>query len=216
MAKETGWGVVAGEYKDSFIDKEGSYHATVILPNLLRIVDPKPGMKILEVGCGDGYFTTHFAQKGAEVVGSDIAREMIDAAKKREPKLEWHVAPADQLSFAKDNFFGSAKTDNVPQSLPYDEVLPPSNYNNTTTNDNSSLTSQKLQDATLSIDSAQVEIRKNLSVTQQKYAEIDKNYIMVKTERKLLKQQIKDAQKRLNALEKTKKKIKNEMGVVNN
>ena len=105
MAKETGWGVVAGEYKDSFIDKEGSYHATVILPNLLRIVDPKPGMKILEVGCGDGYFTTHFAQKGAEVVGSDIAREMIDAAKKREPKLEWHVAPADQLSFAKDNFF---------------------------------------------------------------------------------------------------------------
>ncbi|MFA6306123.1 MAG: hypothetical protein WC651_05405 [Candidatus Gracilibacteria bacterium] len=119
-------------------------------------------------------------------------------------------------TFAKDNFFGSAKTDNVPQSLPYDEVLPPSNYNNTTTNDNSSLTSQKLQDATLSIDSAQVEIRKNLSVTQQKYAEIDKNYIMVKTERKLLKQQIKDAQKRLNALEKTKKKIKNEMGVVNN
>ena len=105
MAKETSWGVVAGEYKDSFIDKEGSYHATVILPNLLRIVDPKPGMKILEVGCGDGYFASAFAEKGAEVVGSDIAREMIDHAKKREPKLEWHRAPADQLDFAKNNFF---------------------------------------------------------------------------------------------------------------
>lgn len=105
MAKETGWGNVAGEYKDSFIDKEGSYHATVILPNLLRIVDPKPGMRILEVGCGDGYFTSAFAQKGAWVTGSDIARAMIDHAKKREPKLEWHAAPADQLDFAKNNSF---------------------------------------------------------------------------------------------------------------
>ncbi|MES2006587.1 MAG: class I SAM-dependent methyltransferase [Patescibacteria group bacterium] len=102
MTKETGWGNVAGEYKDSFIDKEGSYHATVILPNLLRIVDPKPGVKILEVGCGDGYFTSAFAEKGAEVVGSDIAREMIEHAKKREPKLQWHAAPADKLDFAQD------------------------------------------------------------------------------------------------------------------
>jgi ubiquinone/menaquinone biosynthesis C-methylase UbiE len=103
--KQTGWGKVAGEYGNSFIEKEGSYHATVILPNLLRVVDPKPGMKILEVGCGDGYFTSAFAQKGAQVAGSDIAREMIEHAKKREPSIEWHTAPADKLDFAQDASF---------------------------------------------------------------------------------------------------------------
>jgi ubiquinone/menaquinone biosynthesis C-methylase UbiE len=100
--KETGWGEVAGEYERAFIKNDGSYHSTVILPNLLRIVAPKAGRKILEVGCGDGFFAGEMASAGAEVAGSDIASAMINEAKKKYPHLRWHVAPADDLSFAKD------------------------------------------------------------------------------------------------------------------
>ncbi len=106
--RNTGWSDVAGEYADAFITKEGSYHATVILPNLMRIVDPAHGMKILEVGCGDGYFTNAFAEAGASVVGSDIASEMINAAKVQYPALKWYAASADKLGFAEDKSFDVA------------------------------------------------------------------------------------------------------------
>ncbi len=101
MKKQTGWDSVAGEYEAGFIKNDGSYHATVILPNLMRVVGPKSGQKILEVGCGDGFFAGEFAAAGAEVEGSDIASAMITEAKKKYPHLRWYVAGADNLSFAK-------------------------------------------------------------------------------------------------------------------
>ncbi len=105
MSKQTGWGSVAGEYRNSFIAREGSYHATLILPNLLRIVAPAPGMKVLEVGCGDGYVANALHEAGAEVEGSDVAASMVAQAKEANPKIRWYVASADNLSFAKNNFY---------------------------------------------------------------------------------------------------------------
>ncbi len=105
MAKQTGWDSVAGEYEAGFIKNDGSYHATVILPNLMRIVAPKPGQKILEVGCGDGFFTHAFAEAGADAEGSDIAAAMIVEAKEKYPKIKWFTASADNLSFAKNNLY---------------------------------------------------------------------------------------------------------------
>ena len=107
MGKHTGWDSVAGEYGDAFIERDGSYHSSVILPNLLRVVDAKPGKKILEVGCGDGYFSRAFAAAGAEVEGSDVAAPMIAEAKEKDPTHKWFVASADNLSFAKNNLYDS-------------------------------------------------------------------------------------------------------------
>lgn len=107
-SKQTGWGSLAGEYEGAFIKNDGSYHATVILPNLLRTVDPKAGKKILEVGCGDGFFAGEFASAGAEVEGSDIASAMITEAKSKYPHIKWYTAPADNLSFAKNALYDTA------------------------------------------------------------------------------------------------------------
>src|SRR6185503_17966254 len=101
----TGWGSVAGEYNDSFIENDGSYHSAVILPNLLRVVAPQLGKKILEVGCGDGYFSHAFAAAGADAEGSDIAAAMVASAKEKYPKLRWYTASADNLSFAKNDLY---------------------------------------------------------------------------------------------------------------
>jgi SAM-dependent methyltransferase len=107
MAKHTGWDSVAGEYGDAFIEREGSYHSSLILPNLLRVVAPEPGKKILEVGCGDGYFSRAFAAAGASVEGSDVAAPMIAEAKEKLPNAKWYTASADNLSFAKNELYDS-------------------------------------------------------------------------------------------------------------
>ena len=72
-AIDTGWGEVADEYEGAFIKNPQSYHATVILPNLLRIVDPKKDIRILEVGCGDGFFADAFAKGDGDSVSTMLA-----------------------------------------------------------------------------------------------------------------------------------------------
>ena len=99
---QTGWGEIAQEYAESYTHDADSYHAAVIMPNLMRLVNPREGQRILEVGCGDGYFADAFAKKGAAVTGSDIAPEMIEKARARNAGITWHAASADQLAFAKD------------------------------------------------------------------------------------------------------------------
>jgi ubiquinone/menaquinone biosynthesis C-methylase UbiE len=107
---DTSWGGVAGWY-DELVEKSAdSYQKNVLMPNLIRIVDPKPGMTVVESACGQGYFSRAFASHGATVISSDISSELIDIAQKNLEKdsknikgsLQFNVAPADQLSFAQD------------------------------------------------------------------------------------------------------------------
>ena len=96
---KTSWGNVAGWYDDLLEKSPDSYQEKVILPNLLRIVDPKPGQKILDLACGQGYFSRILAKNGAQVTGCDISAELIDLAKKNSPKeITYFVASADKIS----------------------------------------------------------------------------------------------------------------------
>jgi len=100
--KDTSWGGVAGWY-DSLLQMDGTYQKEVILPNLLRLMDIKKGEKILDIACGQGFFSRLLAEKGAEVTGVDISAELIKFAQKYqgEPLIKYLVAPADQLSNVK-------------------------------------------------------------------------------------------------------------------
>lgn len=95
---KTSWGKVAQWY-DELLEKDSdSFQEKVILPNLLRIVDPKKGLKILDVACGQGYFSRAFHKKGASVSGCDISKELIQIAKENSsPEIEYFVAPSDNL-----------------------------------------------------------------------------------------------------------------------
>lgn len=80
--KETSWGKVALWYDDLLSDQD-SYQAKVILPNLIRVLSPRAGESVLDIGCGQGFFSHEVATKGATVKGFDISPELIDLAKKR-------------------------------------------------------------------------------------------------------------------------------------
>lgn len=96
----TSWGGVADWY-DAHLQGDDTYHAKVIAPNLLRIVAPAK-KRILEIGCGEGYFAREFAIAGGAVLGSDIGSELIEIAQKKGGGPIYHVAAADNHSFIKD------------------------------------------------------------------------------------------------------------------
>jgi 2-polyprenyl-3-methyl-5-hydroxy-6-metoxy-1,4-benzoquinol methylase len=41
----------------------------------------KPGMTVLELGCGTGYFTRELARSGADIVAIDVSPELLEIAK---------------------------------------------------------------------------------------------------------------------------------------
>jgi ubiquinone/menaquinone biosynthesis C-methylase UbiE len=102
--KPTSWGGVAAWY-ETHLKGDDTYHAKVIAPNLMRILNPKQGMKVLDMGCGEGYFTRIIDASGAYVEGADIAKELIAKAKAASPEVVFHVAPAEKMTAAKDGYF---------------------------------------------------------------------------------------------------------------
>lgn len=107
--EKTSWGKVAGWYSDLLEKEEGTYQKDLILPNLLRLMDIKKNETILDLACGQGFFSREFLKAGAKVIGVDVARELIHIAgeltKKELPniKAEFITSPADNLSFIKEN-----------------------------------------------------------------------------------------------------------------
>lgn len=97
---KTSWGGVADWY-DKLLSGEGTYQKTVILPNLLRLMDIKKKDMVLDLACGPGFFSREFIKVGAKVVGSDISKELIAIAKEAEGG-EFYVSPADKLPFLAD------------------------------------------------------------------------------------------------------------------
>jgi len=49
----------------------------------IAVLAPKPGERVLDIGCGAGETTLDLAATGAEVVGVDISRPLLDVARRR-------------------------------------------------------------------------------------------------------------------------------------
>jgi trans-aconitate methyltransferase len=68
---------------------------------VLELLNPQPGERILDLGCGDGALTEKLVAAGAQVVGIDGSADMVDAARKR--GVDARVMNAYHLTF--DNEF---------------------------------------------------------------------------------------------------------------
>jgi len=63
------------------------------------------GDKLLEIGCGTGHFSAHFAHKGFAVTGVDVSEAMVAVARQKNIKNSgFQVADAEHLPF-KDKIF---------------------------------------------------------------------------------------------------------------
>jgi ubiquinone/menaquinone biosynthesis C-methylase UbiE len=53
------------------------------------------GERVLDVGCGEGWFAVELARAGVEVVGIDVAEEPLRRARTRDPELDLRLVDDD-------------------------------------------------------------------------------------------------------------------------
>lgn len=90
-AIHTKWNANLYDDKHSFVFRYGE--------DLVDILNPQAGERILDIGCGTGYLTSVISAAGATVVGIDTSVEMISKAKAQYPELEFKVQSATEFYF---------------------------------------------------------------------------------------------------------------------
>jgi SAM-dependent methyltransferase len=97
---KTSWNNVAKWYDKLLTESGDTYQSRVILPNLMRLVAPKPGDRVLDIACGQGFFARACAGAGAQVTGVDASPQLIAIAKKKSPaNAKFFVSPAERMPF---------------------------------------------------------------------------------------------------------------------
>ncbi len=83
----------------------------------VRLLDPKPDERVLEVASGQGWTANHIAQHGSRVLGIDLLAEHVERAEQRfggDPNLEFEVADATRLPERAGGWeLGDASVDRV-------------------------------------------------------------------------------------------------------
>lgn len=67
-------------------------------------LEPKPGMKILDIAAGTGTSSAFYAEAGAEVVALDFSIGMVQVGQRRQPQLDFIAGDAQALPFADESF----------------------------------------------------------------------------------------------------------------
>lgn len=109
MPHSTSWGKVSGWY-DSLMEDKNSFQKKIILPSLLSRMNIQKNETVLDLACGEGFFSREIYKRGANVIGADIAPELIMLAKSKKntlalsPKrrLDFFTSPAHHLPFLKN------------------------------------------------------------------------------------------------------------------
>ncbi len=83
MSRIAGWNAGLYDDKHAFVFKYGE--------DLVQLLGPQAGERILDVGCGTGYLTNVIAAAGADVLGIDSAASMIAKAGKEYPGISFSV-----------------------------------------------------------------------------------------------------------------------------
>lgn len=89
---------------------------------ILRQLPQKEHLKILDVGCGAGFFSILLARHGHQVTGIDVTKEMISEAsalaKEEHASAVFQVMDAEKLDFP-DGFFDVVTARNLTWNLPH-------------------------------------------------------------------------------------------------
>lgn len=94
MQAPTKWDPELYEARHSFVWQFGQ--------DLLELLDPRPGERILDLGCGPGNLTQKIAERGADVVGLDSSPAMIGQARQNYPRLQFTLLDAAAMCFHRE------------------------------------------------------------------------------------------------------------------
>lgn len=79
------------EYKTNSTYGRGEMlpHHHHLIPAVLKLLPKTPGLKAMDVGCGNGFITNQISQQGIKITGVDFDQEALDIAKKAYPHLDF-------------------------------------------------------------------------------------------------------------------------------
>ncbi len=100
---KTDWDDVAIWY-DKHLENFDTYQAQVIAPNLIRMLEIKKGESVLDLACGQGYFSRLAKDVGANVTGVDLSKDLISLAQEKSNDIDYIVAPAGDTKLKKESF----------------------------------------------------------------------------------------------------------------
>ena len=86
---------------------------------LIDLLDPQSGERILDLGCGTGHLTAQIAERtGNDVIGLDSSVSMIAQARQNYPKLKFVLANARDFKFDEpfDAVFSNAVLHWIPEA----------------------------------------------------------------------------------------------------
>ncbi|WP_045404488.1 malonyl-ACP O-methyltransferase BioC [Vibrio jasicida] len=94
-----------GKAADTY-DRHAAFQRDVGQRLLQKLPDDLTNKRVLDLGCGTGYFSQLLQQRGAEVVCGDISQAMLDKAKQRcgTQQMQYQLADAENLPFEDDSF----------------------------------------------------------------------------------------------------------------
>jgi len=102
--KDTGWGKVATWY-DAHLQNNDTYHAQVVIPNLLRLINLGKDESLLELGCGQGFVLEKFLPQSKLLTGVDIGKELIEIAKQKNKSINYIVGSAEDAKILPGQTF---------------------------------------------------------------------------------------------------------------
>lgn len=90
-SREDHWDAQCYDDEHAFVYEYGA--------DLIDVLAPAPGERILDLGCGTGHLSSRIAERGATVVGLDSSRAMIESATAAHPAVAFVHADARRLPF---------------------------------------------------------------------------------------------------------------------
>ncbi|ELZ28796.1 methyltransferase [Halosimplex carlsbadense 2-9-1] len=90
--------------------------------SVVDLLDPQPGERVLDLGCGTGHLTADIAERVGEsgvAVGVDASVEMVERARERYPDLRF--ALADAREYAPDRSFDAVFSNAALHWIPRDD-----------------------------------------------------------------------------------------------
>src|SRR5947209_11954629 len=104
------WERMAEWYDAKQGDTGDFWHRTLIDPTFLRVVGDVRGLRVLDLGCGNGYLSRRFSREGARVVAVDASAPIVQRARGRESQVplgyEYRVDVAALPGFPRDSTVG--------------------------------------------------------------------------------------------------------------
>jgi SAM-dependent methyltransferase len=91
-------------YKERDFKRRSYIQEQAYIKMLIKKLRIKKGAKVLDLGCGTGFYTKILSQKGIDVIGLDYSKVGIFKAKETLKDLEFVIADANGIPFKYNKF----------------------------------------------------------------------------------------------------------------